>query len=74
MRGLYQVTVVDPERDMIWDSMQVIAKSEGGAKLKALRVLDGLDDRDPDDLDIIVVRLGDVRAKREVQEVKVVTD
>lgn len=73
MRGLYQVWVVDPESDVIMlNGKPVVAKSEQSARIKAVRLAGP--DIDPDEVDIIVVRLGDVRAKREVQEVKVITD
>lgn len=73
MRGLFDVYIVDPENDsVIWEWEGVVAKDEQSAKLKAVSkaTLGG----DVDDYDIIVVKLGSVRPKKEVQEVKVVKD
>jgi hypothetical protein len=70
-RGLYEVVLVDPEDDAV-ESYYVVASDEGKAKVKAMRLYDGT--KDVDDIDVIVRRLGDVRQKRVVQEVKVVKD
>jgi len=74
MRGLFEVCVVDPEEGRIVHEHRVIAKSEDTAKLKTFNSLDGSFEKDIDDYDIIVHKLGDVRAKREVREVCVVTN
>jgi hypothetical protein len=68
VRGLFLVAVVSPESGAIVASEQIVADSEDNATLKVLRSID----IDPDDVDIIVVRLGNVRPKKSVQEVKVV--
>ncbi len=78
MRGLYEITVVDPETDsfvliegkVTW---KTIAKDETSAKLKA--VSKAVLPKDVDEYDIIVRRLGDVRPKKpEPQLVKVVKE
>lgn len=82
MRGLFEVFIVDPEATepdrQIVSYGQFIAKDEGAARLKgwtkAVSGSRGLEDKDADDYDIIVRRLGDVRERRRVQEVKVVTE
>jgi hypothetical protein len=73
MRNLYQVFVVDPKEDTV-DSALVISKSPDGAKFKALTDLKGGLKKDVDEYDILVVPQGCVRDKKEVQEVKLVTD
>jgi hypothetical protein len=70
MRGLFEVFVVDPESGEVAMREVVVADSDDKARLKVLRK----SDVDPDDVDIIVRRIGDVRQKRRVQEVKVVKD
>ncbi len=73
MRGLFEVYVVDPEAGEIVYSEDVIAKDKEMAKLKALQACEvPLDDLD--DFDIICNRLGDVRKKKEIAEVRVVKD
>jgi hypothetical protein len=77
MRGLFSVHVVDPDKGKVVASrLLLVAKSESNARLKAISEIAATDEftRDVDDYDIIVVRLGDVRAKKEVQEVKVIKD
>jgi pyruvate kinase len=74
MRHLYEVHIVDPENDLILSSKRHIAKSGESAKLRALTAEDLPDDTDYDDLDVIVVVLGDVRDKKEVQEVKILKE
>lgn len=81
MRGLFEVFVVDPEEAdseiQIVYGDQLIAKDEMMAKIKAwaraLQKIDGIRSHDPDDFDIIVRKIGDVRAKREPQDVRVIT-
>lgn len=70
MRGLFEVFVVNPESGEIEARDVVVADNDKKAELKVMRALDV----DPDDVDIIVRRLGDVRQKRHIQEVKVVKD
>ncbi len=70
MRGLFQFYVVDPEKGKVVGDGLVIAKNKETAKIKALAPF--ADKYDLDDLDIICNRLGDVREKKEVQEVKIV--
>ena len=73
MRGLFDVYVVDPEAGEIVYGDVVIAKDKEMAKLKALQACEvPLDDLD--DFDIICNRLGDVRKKKEIAEVRVVKD
>ena len=73
MRHLYEVFVIDPEEDEILFTDTFIAKSGSSAKIKALSKTD-LNDIDFDDLDVIVVQLGDVRDKKEIQEVKILKE
>lgn len=71
MRGLFEVFIVDPETETIIFNGCIVATDEGTARLKA--ALSPALDRDKvDDYDFIVRRLGDVRAKRQVREVRVV--
>lgn len=72
MRGLFDVYIVDPEIDDVAWSKCIIAKDEQSAKLKV--VSSATLTKDIDDYDIIVVKLGNVRPKKEVQEVKVVKE
>ncbi len=72
-RGLFDVYVVDPEAGGVVYSGVVIAKDKEMAKLKALQACEILLD-DLDDFDIICNRLGDVRKKKEIAEVRVVKD
>jgi hypothetical protein len=74
MRRLYEVFVVDPEEDEVISQELLIAKSGSSAKIKALSKAGLSDDIDYDDLDVIVVQLGDVRDKKEVQEVKILKE
>jgi hypothetical protein len=73
MRNLYFVFVVDPQEDTV-DEALVISKSPDGAKFKALTDLQKELKKDIDEYDILVVPQGHVRDKKEVQEVKLVTD
>ena len=73
MRGLFEVFVVDPEEGEIVFGDVVVAKDKEMAKLKVLQACEvPLDDLD--DFDIICNRLGDVRKKKEIAEVRVVKD
>ena len=74
MRHLYEVLAVDPEEDALLYSDKMIAKSGSSAKIKALSKAGLGDDVDVDDLDVIIVQLGDVRDKKQVQEVKIVKE
>ena len=77
MRGLFEVIIIDGETgelqkvDGIIRSL-VVAKDEASAKLKIVSKAALV--KDLDEYDIIVKRLGDVRPKREVQEVKIAKD
>lgn len=73
MRGLFEVFVVDPEDDkqnIVFQGF-FTAKDETSARLKAA-VAAKLDVAEMDNHDFIVRRLGDVRNKKTVQEVKVI--
>lgn len=72
-RGLFQVYVVDYKNDFPFDPVVVVAESSEAAKLNAFRKVGYLEGV-PDYYDFIVRRLGDVRAKKEVQEVRIVTN
>ncbi len=74
MRGLFEVYIVDYRKDRVLASDTVIADNAEKAKMKMLTQWDTVIDYNLDDLDIICVRLGDVRKKAEVQKVKVVED
>lgn len=69
MRGQYQVTAVDPDTEEFVLDVKVVAGTHESAKFKALK---GSDIEDLEQYDFAVVRLGDVRAKKQVQEVKIV--
>lgn len=70
MRGLFEVFIVDPETGTVVDPGLFVAKDDQTARMKAwiASKLDG----DLDNYDFIVRRLGDVRNKKSVQEVKVI--
>lgn len=72
MRGLFYVVVVDYQNDTILEDGLYIAKDAETAKIKALSVF--ADTYDLDDLDVICQRLGDIRKKKEIQEVKIVKE
>lgn len=72
MRGLYRIIVVNPKTEEIGDPVMVIAKDEGAAMIKA--ALKGAIKGKVEDYDILVDRLGDVRAKKETQKVKVIKE
>ncbi len=74
MRGLFQVYVVDPEEGELLYQGTAIASSAKNAEFKVLsRVLAiKLGEFELDDLDVIVVRLGDVRAVEKIAKVQVV--
>lgn len=74
MRGLFEVFIVDPERDDIVAQQYVVAANDERARLKAFRAANSALPGDIDDYDIIVRRIGDVRAKRTVAEVRVVKE
>lgn len=74
MRGLFLVYVVDPEEgDIVYQGV-VVAENAKKAEFKvlsaAMRVSE--DKYEVDDLDIICNRLGDIREKRKIQQVRVV--
>jgi hypothetical protein len=75
-RGLFLGFVVDPAMDeLIYASDRpFVAADEEHAKLKIVQKAGGSLSKEVDDYDIIILRLGKVRAKKEVQTVKVVKD
>jgi hypothetical protein len=70
MRSLFRITVVEPKTEQAFDCGLVVAKDRENALLKA--GLSGAILANPDDYDIIVEHVGDVRAKKDIQEVRVV--
>lgn len=74
MRGLFEVFIVDPNTDTIVLERRVVSTDENKARLKALLESRIILENGVDDYDIIVRRIGDVRAKKEVREVRVVKD
>lgn len=78
MRGLFRVFVVNPEKGEVIYQDLTVAKDKETAKYKVLRLaaktIPLADGYDLDDLDIICNRLGDVRKKKEIQEVRMVND
>ena len=70
MRGLYEVIVVDPDTEQVIEDIFTVAKSYDGAKLRVLKETDL--EKDVEDYDVFAIRIGDIRAKKEVQEVKVI--
>lgn len=70
MRGLFQVLIVDPDKDDIVYETVLVAADAAVAKLKAA-VKANLP-KDVDEYDFAVVKLGDVRPKQKVKEVKVI--
>ena len=61
MRGLYRIIVVNPKTEDIGQPILVIAQNETNATVKA--ALRGVIRGKVEDYDILVDRLGDVRAK-----------
>lgn len=72
MRGLFYVAIVDYLNDTVLEDGLYIAKDAETARIKALSVF--ADTYDLDDLDVVCQRLGDIRKKKEIQEVKVVKE
>ena len=73
MRGLFIVYIVDYKKSkVLFVSEPLIADNEQKVQMKALQAWGG--DVDLDDLDILVQRIGNVRAKKETQEVKILKD
>lgn len=65
MRGLFVVYIVDPGKDEVTERIGAfIARDEDSAQLKAIQEV-GHKLGDIDDLDIIVIKLGSVREKKE---------
>lgn len=75
-RGLFLGFVVDPTADeLVYSSDRpFVAADEEHAKLKIVQKAGGSLSKEVDDYDIIILRLGKVRAKKEVQTVKVVKE
>lgn len=69
MRAVYLVMVVEPQTEEVTGPFYVVAKSTESARFKAAKQA-GIEDIE--DFDIIPVRLGDVRPKKVIQEVKIV--
>lgn len=68
VRGLFETFIVDAETEVVL-SFMIVAKDEASAQLKgALLALAEVDIEKTDDYDIIVRRIGDVRAKREKKD------
>ncbi len=73
MRGLFIVYIVDYKKGkVLFVSEPLVADSDQKVQMKALQAWGG--DVDLDDLDILVQRIGNVRAKKETQEVKILKD
>lgn len=72
MRCLFRITVVNPKMEIVYESLLVIAKDRETALLR-VDLPSGVR-TNPDDYDILVEHVGDVRAKEEVKKVKVVTE
>lgn len=76
MRHLYEVFIVDPEKESVIYAARIIAKSAQGAERSAVMEMAITEPEtfagDIDDYDFITNELGDVRPKQKVQEVKVV--
>ena len=69
MRALYDVYIVDPEADtVVWSTVSVgvpiIARDRELAGVIAGRLADDAIERDLDDYDFVVIRLGDIRPKK----------
>jgi hypothetical protein len=74
MRGLFFGFVVDPAADELVYSTDkpFVATDEDNAKLKIVQKAAGALTKEVDDYDIVILRLGKIRDKKEVQEVRVV--
>ena len=72
MRGLYRITVVNPKTEGITEYLPVVARDRGNAILKTN--LPETIRQNIDDFDILVEHVGDVRAKKDVQKVRVVKE
>lgn len=73
MRYLYEVYIVNPIEDKVVEQELVIANDERSAERKALSMC-AMPPGDLDDYDFVIVKLGQVRPKKEVQEVKIVEE
>lgn len=69
MRYLYRVTVVDPKKEQVILEVKVVAEDEKQVLLKAELPSDVRSK--PDKYDILIEEVGEVRAKKEVQKVKI---
>lgn len=72
MRGLFHIVIVDYKEDDILEDKLYIAKDAETAKIKALSPF--ANDYDLDDLDIVCIRLGEIRKEKEIQEVRILKD
>jgi hypothetical protein len=72
MRHLYRITVVDPKTEDIEFEGRVIAETEGQALMKA-KLSDAVRSK-PENYDILVECVGSIRAKKDIQKVKIVKD
>ena len=72
MRGLFHIVIVDYKNDDILKDALYIAKDAETAKIKALAPY--ANDHDLDDLDVICIRLGEIRKEKEIQEVRILKD
>lgn len=59
-RGLYEVIVVDPASGLITENLE-LAYTPESAIVKVFAIEPDLKDRDPDEFDLFVRRIGDVR-------------
>lgn len=72
-RGLFEVYVIDPDKEAIIHHAVLVADGEENAKLRALLAAK-LSAEDLDRYDVVVTVLGGVRAKRRPQEVKIIKE
>ena len=75
MRGVYEVFIVDPEAGKVVVWGPEVAASDENAKMKAITAFAAVfEGKDIDDFDFGVVRLCGIRAKKEIQTVKVIKE
>jgi hypothetical protein len=72
VRGLFRVYIVDPKTDEVITCPSFVAKDANNAQIRAVQKAGDKLTRDIDEYVILVERIGDVPAKRAVQEVKMV--
>ncbi len=75
MRGLFLAWVVDSDEDVvIYQTDPFVAKDEDAAERKLIQRAASDLTKDVDDYDFCLLRLGDVRQKKQVQKVEVVKE